>query len=142
MTFQLKFRSSKQPSNIAKSIKKYIQETGGEAKHSECLELCARMFGYSNWHDLLFHVGSEEVSPPDGFAPADELRHRIGQYLREIQRVGFDLDQAWDLLEGASAGSWLGVGRFINRSDLWVSIADEVHLAFVQGANPPDWARG
>lgn len=113
---RVNFRTSKQPLNIAKAIKKYVRSTGGEAMHFECIELCARMYGYRNWNDLLANIDPDCSPTPDAFASPDELRHRVAQYLHAIQRAGFDYDQAWDVIEGASAGAWLGIGRFIDRS--------------------------
>jgi len=93
-------------------MKKYIRDTGGEAKHTECLELCARMFGYRNTKELRSFCG-DGSSPSDAQASSTEVRDRARQYLAEIQKMGFTREQAWDLITEVQCGGWLGFGRFI-----------------------------
>ncbi len=112
---KVKFETRARPMNIAKAIKRYIQKNEGEITKSRCFELTAWMFGYRNWNELLAHIGSESPSLPDSYA-GDELFERVTQYLQALQRLGLGLDEAWDLLVQTSAGPWLGVGRFLERS--------------------------
>src|SRR5689334_17978922 len=104
---RVKFRTYRQPKNVARSIRRYLRAQGRETSLSWCLELCARMFGHRNWNELLADVGPDGCAPPDIYAPPDEQVRRVAQYLEVLQRFGFDSDKAWDLLEGAQARGWL-----------------------------------
>lgn len=108
------FKDSKVSKNIATALKKYVRSTGGEAKQTECIQLCARMYGYRNQNELLAAL-SEEASTPDAYTTSEELHLRVLQFLEEIELVGFSREEAWDLICGAQAGPWLGIDRFMQK---------------------------
>jgi hypothetical protein len=86
------------------------------------------MFGYRNWNELLAHIDPDDYSLPDGYAQ-DELYQRATQYLQAVQRLGFSIDEAWVLITEATAGPWLGLGRFLNRSTYQASTGPEATAA-------------
>jgi len=106
------FKRQETVANIAKALKKHIRQTGGEAKQSECMELCARMFGYRNFNDLIANL-TDEPSAPDADVSAEEFRARAEQYMGEIMKVGFTREEAWDLICSFERGPWFGFGRFV-----------------------------
>jgi hypothetical protein len=104
------------PKQIATAMKKHIRETGGEATHTECLKLCANMFGYESHSLLMSAIESFEGSTPDGYVSLDILGNRVLQYLAQIELRGFTRSQAWNLICDVKAGPWLGIGRFMDQS--------------------------
>ncbi|MDR6667067.1 hypothetical protein [Rhizobium sp. 1399] len=107
------FKHPETSAKIAAAMKKYIWATGGEAKHTECLELCARMFGYRNSKELRSFC-SDDCSPRDAEASEVEIQDRARQYVAEIQKMGFTREEAWDLITGFLCGGWMGFGRFMD----------------------------
>lgn len=108
------FKRQESVANIANALKKHIRQTDGEAKQSECMELCAHMFGYRNCNDLIASL-TDEPSPPDADVSPEELRARAEQYVGEIAKMGFTREEVWELTCSFERGLWFGFGRFVEK---------------------------
>jgi hypothetical protein len=116
------FKHPETVNKIAAAMKKYIWATGGDAKHTECIQLCARMFGYQNSNELRSCCG-DDPSPRDAEASETEIHDRARQYLTEIQKMGFSREEAWDLITGFQCGGWMGFDRFMETMPEEVEVA-------------------
>ncbi len=98
---------------IGKAMKKHIRTMGMQMTEAQCIELCARMFGYRNHNEVLANL-SDTPSLTDMHLPPEELEVRARQYLDHFEQAGFPREFARNVLANLSAGRWLGLGRVLS----------------------------
>ncbi len=115
MTTTLYFNEPEEPRMIAMRIGHHLASSLAEPNRCDSYNLCARMFGYSDWRHLEASHGIQEPSQPDADVAPDELHARVSQYLLAGERQGLSLDQAWQLINDVTVDGWLGLGRFVGK---------------------------
>ena len=75
------FRTTDHPKHVAKSLKKATKARGFEIDLSACQEVAARMFGYSDWHEL--HMAT--LTPSDQSSRDEEVGDRVAEVRRAQQ---------------------------------------------------------
>jgi hypothetical protein len=113
MTVIVYFQHEGEPLEIAHGIAWYLVARYRRAEALASHDMCARMFGYSDWRHLAVSHATKTASPCDAFVSADVLHQRVAHYLFVIERAGFSLDEAWKLIDAVTVKGWLGVGRFM-----------------------------
>lgn len=73
----------------AKCLKKVLREYGRGLPYSACLELTARLFGYSNYHELHKTEGYKPVSPFDEHIGKTTLEKRFSYQEYVLAEAGF-----------------------------------------------------
>ena len=118
MTVIVYFQEEREALEIARGIARYLLARCRPLDALASHDMCARMFGYSDWRHLAVSHANRSASPCDACVAADVFHQRVEQYLFVVERAGFSLDEAWKLIDAVTVGGWLGVGRFMAKP-LW-----------------------
>jgi Glyoxalase superfamily protein len=90
----------------AKRMRKVLCDRGIELKHVQCLELAARLYGFSNWRHYLDRDPGAPFSPFDGDLSETDFAERDAFQMNVLEAAGLG-EVARDLLDRVDpSGSW------------------------------------
>ncbi|WP_315921168.1 hypothetical protein [Mesorhizobium sp. SP-1A] len=110
---------------VSKTLKKALDARGIQTKLSQAQEMAARVFGYSNRHELKKTCTSKPASAWDDVIPAHEAKARHVKYVERLVEAGVPLSVARDIISDIAPTS---VRRTEGEYD-WVLMHNDSHLA-------------
>ncbi|GAB9109841.1 glyoxalase superfamily protein [Bradyrhizobium diazoefficiens] len=92
--------------SLSKRLRKVLANLGVELKHTECLELAAKLCGFENWRQYCLRDPDEPLSPLDHDLSEKDFGARDAFQMGVLQAAGLS-KVARELLDRASpTGSW------------------------------------
>src|SRR6266481_5236701 len=88
------------PKMRGKRLRKALAAAGHQVSLASCYELIARMYGYSNWHELRASMGDGVTPSPDDEAVDEDLFSRRFWYqVEKLKEIGVSQEDAENIID-------------------------------------------
>jgi hypothetical protein len=92
--------NDRRPKMKGKRLKKALAAAGYRFSLASCYELIARMYGYSNWHELRASIGDGVIpSPNDEAVDEDLFSRRFWYQVEKLKEIGVSQEDAENIVD-------------------------------------------